>query len=76
MGLTEVTNEMRLCCIWCPLSVDYLTTLLDVETHLVKPSGKFLIPALVLIDGIFPLLKALVAVSDSWDERLKVPIEF
>lgn len=75
MGLTEVTNEIRLRCIWCPLSVDYLTTLLDVETHFVESSSEFLISTLILIDGIFPLLKALVAVSDSRDERLEVPIE-
>jgi len=75
MGLTEVTDEMCLRYIRCPLSVNHFTALLDVEAHLIEPSGEVLIPALVSINSILPLLKSLVAVSDSRDERLKVTVE-
>lgn len=75
MELTEVADEMCLYRIRCPLSVDHLTALLNIKAHLLKTFGEVLIPALVLINGILPLPKALITVSDGRDERLQVPVE-
>lgn len=70
-ALTEVPNDNRLLRVRRPLAVRDLALLIDSQAELLVPARELVIAALVLRDGVLPLLEAPVAVGDRGQERLE-----